>query len=63
VCMQCHNTPDMMLQNLGSQFNSIEEFTAYVRAGGRQKNGIVMPPITEQVADDYTLGKIWKTLK
>ena len=63
MCMQCHNTPDMMLQSLGTSFNGLEEFSAYVRTGGRQKNGMVMPPIPESVVDDYTLGRIWKMLK
>ena len=63
LCMQCHNTPDMMLQNLSSQFASIDEFKEYVRAGGRTKNGVVMPPIPVDTVDDYTLAKIWKMLK
>jgi len=63
VCMTCHNTPDMMISDLGSIFTDVEKFKAYVRKGGRTKNGIMMPPIPEETIDNYTLGKIWKTLK
>jgi len=63
VCIQCHNTPDMMLQNLSSSFSDIESFKAYIRTGGRQKNGIVMPPIPAESVDDYTLARIYNSLK
>ena len=63
VCIQCHNTPDMMLQNLGTVFSDVDSFKTYVRTGGRQKNGIVMPPIPAESVDDYTLSKIYKALK
>ena len=63
VCMDCHNTPDMMIKNLNREFENVEEFKKYVRVGGRNKNGIVMPPIPAESVDDYTLGKIWKVLK
>jgi len=63
VCIQCHNTPDMMLQNLGVVFSDVESFKDYVRTGGRQKNSIVMPPIPAESVDDYTLARIYKALK
>ena len=63
ICMQCHNTPDMMLGSLGNKFASMDEFVKYVRTGGRSKNGIVMPPIPPESMDDYALAKIWKVLK
>ena len=63
TCIQCHNTPDMMLTRLGSRFSNNEEFTTYVRQGGRSKNGLVMPPIPQGAIDDYALTKIWKVLK
>jgi len=63
VCIQCHNTPDMMLQNLSGKFGGIESFKTYVRTGGRQKNGMVMPPIPAESVDDYTLARIYNSLK
>ncbi len=63
VCIQCHNTPDMMLQNLGAIFSDVESFKTYIRTGGRQKNGIVMPPIPAESVDDYTLVRIYNSLK
>jgi len=63
ICMQCHNIPDMMLQNLGNTFANLNDFKSYVRIGGRTKNGTVMPPIPPESVDDYTLSKIWKVLK
>jgi len=63
VCIQCHNTPDMMLQNLGVVFSDVDSFKTYVRTGGRQKNGMVMPPIPAESVDDYTLVRIYNSLK
>ena len=62
-CFKCHSDPSMIMSKMVLHYDNFESFLAYVRAGGKSRNGMIMPAIKKKDVPDEQLREIYEKAK